>query len=96
MAPKTINITLVYKALGDDIRLGMVKNIESADELVASQQVVSSCSSLLGLSQPTISHHFAKLVASGILSEEKQGTQKLYRIDYDVLEAAGVDIRKIK
>ncbi|NCU29383.1 transcriptional regulator [Candidatus Saccharibacteria bacterium] len=95
MALHNVDTVAIYRALGDEIRLGMVKKIANADGLVASCTVVSSCSSLLTLSQPTISHHFAKLVSSGVLVERKQGTQKLYELDYEALQSAGVDINKI-
>ena len=96
MAPESINPVHVYKALGDDIRLGMVRSIASSRGPVASYDVIASCSSMLSLAQPTISHLFAKLVASGVLSEEKQGAQKLYRLNHSALEQAGIDIHHIK
>ena len=85
----------IYRALGDEVRLGMVKKIANAGGPVASCTIVSSCSSLLALSQPTVSHHFAKLVSSGVLIEQKQGTQKLYSVDHAALRSAGVDITNI-
>lgn len=95
MASNSVDKVAIYKALGDDIRLGMVKSIAASAYEVTSSQVVESCASLLNLSQPTISHHFAKLVASGVLLEQKQGSQKLYRINRQVLVSAGIDISKL-
>ena len=95
MISVSVDIVAVYRALGDEVRLGMVKKIATSSEPVASCTVVSSCASLLKLAQPTVSHHFAKLVAAGVLVEEKEGTQKLYRVDYDVLRAAGVDVDQL-
>lgn len=90
-----VDVVAVYRALGDEVRLGIVKKLATAGEPIASCTLVSSCASLLALSQPTVSHHLAKLVGSGVLLEQKQGTQKLYRVDYETLRAAGVDIRTI-
>ncbi len=95
MISTTVDTVAVYKALGDEIRLGMVRKIAASSEPLASCTVVSSCASLLKLSQPTVSHHFAKLVAAGVLVEEKEGTQKLYRVDYDVLREAGVNVDQL-
>jgi len=95
MISVAVDTVAVYKALGDEVRLGMVKRIAANVEPIASCTVVLSCASLLKLAQPTISHHFAKLVAAGVLVEEKEGTQKLYRVDYDLLRAAGVDVEQL-
>ena len=95
MAPKEIDIVAIYRALGDEVRLGMVGYIARSGDSAASCTVVSSCASLLALSQPTISHHFAKLVSSGVLIEQKQGVQKIYSLNREVLTRAGVDIDKI-
>ena len=95
MAPKEIEIVAIYRALGDEVRLGMVGHIARSGDSAASCTVVSSCASLLALSQPTISHHFAKLVSSGVLIEQKQGVQKIYSLNREALTRAGVDIDKI-
>ena len=91
----SVDIVAVYKALADDVRIGMVKNIANSKQPVAGCCVVSSCDLLVRLSQPTASHHFAKLVAAGVLLEEKEGTQKLYTVNTDALWAAGIDIDRL-
>lgn len=95
MQTVSVDTVAVYKALGDEVRLGMVKKIAQSKDPVASCDIVASCAALLKLAQPTVSHHFAKLVAAGVLVEEKTGTQKLYRVDTDVLRVAGVDVKKL-
>jgi DNA-binding transcriptional ArsR family regulator len=95
MLSVAVDTVAVYKALGDEVRLGMVQKIAASSEPVASCTIVSSCSSLLKLAQPTVSHHFAKLVDAGVLEEEKVGTQKLYRVNTDVLRAAGVNVEQL-
>jgi len=43
-----------------------------------------SCGEILdvvGLSQPTVSYHLAKLERAGVLVKEKKGTRNCYRID---------------
>lgn len=95
MIPKDIDIVAIYRALGDNIRLGMVRHIAKSESVVASCTVVSACASLLALSQPAISHHFAKLVSSGVLTEQKQGSQKIYSLNRELLCQAGIDIDKL-
>lgn len=95
MISAAVDTVAIYKALGDEVRLGMVKKIAASSVPVASCDVVSSCSSFLKLAQPTISHHFAKLVDAGVLTEEKEGTQKLYRVNMDVLRDAGIDVKQL-
>lgn len=96
MTSSSVNIVAVYRALGDEIRLGMVRLIANSEQPIASRKIVSSCTSVTVLTQPSVSHHFSKHVSSGIVRETKKGAQKLYEIDYDVLRQAGVDINTIK
>ena len=52
----------VLKALADDTRLAIVRNLAQANQPVTSCDIVCACASLESLSQPAASHHFAKLV----------------------------------
>lgn len=83
------------KALADEIRLGIVRELAAAHEPVPSCDIVQACSTRTKLSQPAMSHHFSKLVDAGVLIEEKQGTQKLYRVDAAYLASLGVDVTKL-
>lgn len=85
----------ILKALADETRLGIVKRIAAEGGVMPSCDIVGSCESLAKISQPTLSHHFAKLVDAGVLRLHKQGTQNLYEVDGDVLEAHGIDIIKL-
>ena len=95
MTSNEVDPVAIYRALGDEVRLGMVKKIANAKEPVASCSIVSGCASWLKLSQPAVSHHFAKLVSSKVLTEHKHGTQKLYELNLEALKLAGVDINKL-
>lgn len=85
----------LLKALGDETRLALVKKLAIENAPVPSCEVVSSCASFLRLSQPAMSHHFTKLVEAGVLQEEKQGTQKLYKVNHELLDRFGIDINKL-
>lgn len=82
----------VYKTLGNETRLAIAKELARRNTEVAGMQILSGCSVALGLAQPTLSQHFAKLVASGILHERKQGTEKFYTLNAQLLEDAGINI----
>lgn len=85
----------VFRALSDERRLSIVKKLAATRATVASCDLVESCASFLALSQPTMSHHFHKLVEAGVLIEEKQGTHKLYRLNDELLRSVGLDVSKL-
>lgn len=84
----------VYKALGNEVRLSIVQELARRDKEVLGTQILSGCATALSLAQPTISQHFAKLVACGILQERKQGTEKYYILNQQALSEVGIDTRK--
>lgn len=85
----------ILKALADDVRLSIVRKLATKGEPTSSCDIVASCGSFLKLSQPTMSHHFSKLVDAGILIEDKQGTSKRYVLDSSLLRSVGVDVSKL-
>lgn len=85
----------IFKALADDVRLGLVRKIATGDEPRLTCDIINACAELSALSQPTISHHISKLVAAGVLTEEKHAKQKSYRLNADRLRAAGIDPAKL-
>lgn len=85
----------VYKSLADETRLAIVRKLAEVAREVDSSEIVIDCSLALKLSQPTMSHHFAKLVTSGVLSERKSGTKKYYTLNRELLAASGVNAEKL-
>ena len=71
-------LAIVAKALADPIRLRLVG-------LVADSPDITACSchlpGILGISQPTLSHHLKKLVDSGLLVREQRGRWTHYRLN---------------
>lgn len=84
-------VVKIFKALADPTRLEMVRTL-IADGGQSSCGQVSSCTSL---SQPAISHHFSKLVDAGVLVDHKDGSQKYYKVNYDLLASVGIDPAKL-
>lgn len=90
--PNTVDI---LKSLADDTRLSLVRQLIEQKCEVASGELIISCSAVMKLSQPTISHHFARLVQSGVLLDRKSGTEKYYRVNFELLKSIGIDPSKL-
>lgn len=75
-ADRVEDIAAVMAALGDPIRLQIYTLIASGGE-------VCSCNleGPVGKSQPTISHHTAKLAAAGLIIGERRGRWMWWRIE---------------
>lgn len=84
----------ILRALGDEVRLSIVRKVAAADGAVAGCDIVS-CASVHALSQPAMSHHFGKLTKAGVLVESKDGTSKRYRVNREALMQVGIDITKL-
>jgi ArsR family transcriptional regulator len=82
----------LLKALADTTRLSLLRNLAAQNEPMMTCDIARSCSSLSQLSQPTMSHHINKLVAAGVVLEQKQAKQKAYRLNTELLRASGIDI----
>jgi DNA-binding transcriptional ArsR family regulator len=77
----------VLKALADPTRLNLVR------ELVRNPALQQSCGNLSKeacLSQPAMSHHFAKLVNAGVVLEQKDGKEKSYKLNRQLLIDCGI------
>lgn len=90
-----VDTTELLKSLADDTRLSVVRHLAAQRGEVASRDITSDCALALKLSQPTMSHHFTKLVASGVLRERKDGVEKYYQLDTVLLAQHGIDATKL-
>lgn len=77
----------LLKALADKTRLDIVRSLACENEGARCSKV-STCSSL---SQPAMSHHFHKLVEAGAILEKKDGKEKIYVLNNELLEAKGLN-----
>ena len=71
---------LVFGALASGPRLQILECLRRGP--VRCREILD----VVGLSQPTVSYHLAKLERAGILVKERKGTRNCYRID-EVLES---------
>jgi ArsR family transcriptional regulator, arsenate/arsenite/antimonite-responsive transcriptional repressor len=90
---EAIATAAVFKALADPARVRLVNILATAAESVC----VCQLTPVLGLSQPTVSHHLKKLVDAGLLRREQRGIWAYYSLDRNGLaRAAGVlDLREV-
>lgn len=89
------NTVVILKSLSDETRLSIVRRLAEVDKEVVGSEIVLDCSAALKLSQPTLSHHFNKLVSAGVLQERKAGVEKLYKLNNKLLESIGIDPKKL-
>ena len=80
----------LFKALADRTRLEIAVYLAKKGEV--------SCKELskkFQLAQPTLSHHFGKLEAAGVIFVEKRGVTNYYRINKAFLKSRGLDLKKV-
>jgi ArsR family transcriptional regulator len=75
-------VAAVAKALGDPIRLQLVDVLRRH----AGEVCVCELVPLFDVSQPTLSHHLAKLRAAGIVDSERRGLWAYYYVIPESLE----------
>jgi ArsR family transcriptional regulator len=73
----------LLKALADPTRLSMVACLWQATAPIC----ICDFTATFDLSQPTISHHMAKLKAAGLIESEKHGIWIYYRLRDDLTPA---------
>lgn len=77
----------IFRALSNKTRGEIIKKLLNQKEI--------SCQQLSGtfsLSQPTLSHHFNKLIDTNILQVRKNGAMHYYSINKKYLKNLGIDI----
>ena len=76
----------LFKALADRHRVQILNCLlQAGDEAVC----VCEFQPLLGIKQPTVSHHLKQLVEAGLLDREKRGTFAYYRLRPGALDRIG-------
>ncbi len=92
---RNLNTTEILKSIADDTRLAVIRKLVNENSEVAGSKLINGCSEALQLSQPTLSHHFARLVQSGVLLDRKSGTEKYYQLNTELLRSIGIDPTKL-
>lgn len=84
------HLTKIFKALSDDTRIAIVSHVLKEQE-IACQELMKR----FPLAQPTMSHHFNKLVEAGILNNRRDGVLWFYTLNTRYLKSLGINIEKV-
>jgi DNA-binding transcriptional ArsR family regulator len=79
--------------IGDDVRLCLLSLLPSSEAATPAMNV-SQLAGALGLSQPTISNHLARLRTLGIVRHRRVGRDVFYWIDAEAAENILDDLRR--
>jgi len=82
----------VLKALSDPTRLGLVRQLATSP---SHEQSCGALSAKACLSQPAMSHHFNKLVSAGVVIARKDGKEKSYELNRQLLTSCGIVPEKL-
>jgi len=88
--PRIYTSSEIFKALSDNTRIDIISHV-IAEKEIACQELMKR----FPLSQPTMSHHFNKLVNAGILNNRKDGVLWFYTLNDKYLQSLGINIKKI-
>jgi ArsR family transcriptional regulator len=77
VAEQAAELSAMFKALGDPVRLRLLSMIASGP---GGEVCVCDLTPAFDLSQPTISHHLKLLRQAGLVDSERRGTWVYYRV----------------
>ncbi|MEJ2289107.1 MAG: metalloregulator ArsR/SmtB family transcription factor [Deinococcales bacterium] len=99
-SPAPVNdVSARLKALADPARLRIVAFLrDPTPECCSRSDGVCACDleGVLGLSQPTVSHHMRELVKAGLVRSEKRGRWVYYQLDHSAFEGLIRDLRALQ
>ena len=73
-----------FKALSDPTRVRLLRHIAGSEDATA---CACHLPDLLGISQPTLSHHMQKLVRAGLVDREQRGRWAHYTVRPGAIDA---------
>lgn len=82
-AEQAVELSAMFKALGDPVRLRLLSMIASGPD---GEVCVCELTPAFDLSQPTISHHLKLLRRAGLVDAERRGTWVYYRLRPETTE----------
>ena len=89
-AEQAAELSRVFKAMGDPVRLRLLSLIASHE---GGEACVCQLTDLFDLAGPTISHHLRVLREAGLIAGERRGTWIYYRLLPDALARASTVLR---
>ncbi|WES64117.1 metalloregulator ArsR/SmtB family transcription factor [Microbacter sp. GSS18] len=85
-----VRLAVRLKALADPVRLRVIAFMLGRPALEA---CTCELAPVLGLSEPTVSHHLKTLERAGLVSKERRGMSVYYAAEPDALRALGHALR---
>lgn len=82
--PSEESLAQAFKALAEEVRLrilAFLRNPEPSCCRLPGEVCACDLEAYLHLSQPTVSHHMARLVQAGLVRAEKRGRHVFYRLN---------------
>lgn len=92
-------LAIRFKALADPARLKILEFLLEPDRTCCSREDgVCACDmeEMLGLSQPTVSHHMKLLVQAGFVTAERRGRWVFYAVDPRAFDALTETLQKYR
>jgi DNA-binding transcriptional ArsR family regulator len=83
-AIETVTIDVVFGALADPIRLGLVRSLDAAGDWACGSDILRSMD--VTISRSTLSHHVKVLREAGLVHTRVQGTRRLLTLRHEELE----------
>ncbi len=83
-ADQAEQLARLLKAIADPARLRLLSLVATQDD---GEVCTCDATDILGLAQPTVSHHFKVLVDAGLLTREKRGVWAYYSLVPGALDA---------
>ena len=81
-AEEAIGLAVRLKALADPARLQIVDHL-----LAQPEHEACTCDPVVGLSEPTTSHHLKQLLGAGLVTKRRDGMNVYYRLAPQALDA---------
>jgi ArsR family transcriptional regulator len=85
-------LAAVLKVLAEPTRLRLLSLVAAHQD---SEECICNLTELVGVSQPTVSHHMKLLVDAGLLEREQRGKWAYYRLVPGALDAFAVLLAKV-
>lgn len=85
-----VRLAIRLKALADPTRLRLIAFMLSRP---GREACTCDLAPLVGLSEPTVSHHLKTLEKAGLVSKERRGMSVHYAVETNAIRAIGVAIR---
>jgi ArsR family transcriptional regulator len=92
-AAEAARLARSFKALADPTRVRLLSLIAASE---TGEACICDLTTVVGLSQPTISHHMRQLVDAGLVTRDQRGRWAYYAVVREALQALGHDLARLR